>query len=42
MKDYIITFFYALRLGIGEGYQVFLKELIKYRSFRELQKRRVF
>jgi len=34
--------FYALKLGIKTGWCTFLTEIWKYRSYKEMQRRRVF
>jgi hypothetical protein len=42
MLESITTFFYAARLGLKTGWETFLTEIWKYRSYKEYQRRRVF
>lgn len=42
MMETFKVIFYAFKLGIRTGYHVFCDELLKYKSFKEMQKRRVF
>lgn len=42
MLELLKTLFHAARLGIKTGWETFLTEIWKYRSFKEMQRRRVF
>jgi len=42
MLETIKAVYYASMLGISVGYHTFCDELFRYKSYREMKKRRVF
>lgn len=42
MIGYVKAVVYAVKLGFKEGYNSFCSELMKYRNYRLMQKRKVF
>lgn len=42
MLETLKVIFYALRLGFKTGYHTFCDELFKYKSFKEMERRRCF